>query len=293
MPCVVPCRRHDPERPRHQEDVAGAIRHAAVAQRHQRRIVVGRGRGHDLIGAERLGDAGRPLDDADDLGHRRGVLLEPGVDAGREVDVGVEDPAHVGALAPAGAERGVELDRQRLQVHAPGVLSLALAALGQRRDAVIPGERHHVAALADLRVEVVEQLADRSIEAQQDVLHLVAVGPEAVARGIELREADRRGSRGARVRASARRPRPSPCARGRRRRPACSASSSSPGRRCVSASTDAGTCWSSRRAGARRDRRPRSGRRRRAAASSTRRSARPASGCSARTCRTNGIGDPV
>ena len=220
----------------------------------------------------------------DDLGHRRGVLLEPGVDAGREVDVGVEDPADVGALAPAGAERGVELDGQRLQVHAAAVLAPALAALGQRRDAVIPGERDHVTALADLRVEVVEQLADRPIQAQQDVLHLVAVGPEPVAGGIELREADRqvvevlaselqlvdRGHGQARQEGVG----------GRRALPV--AHHPAVGARLRQRMRE--RRWSIPRAGARRGRRPRSGRRRRAGASSTRRSARPASGCSARTC---------
>ena len=119
----------------------------------------------------------RPLDDADDLGHRGGVLLEPGVDAGREVDVGVEDPADVGALpqralraASSSMASGFTFTRP-----ASSPWPCGARAAGRRRD---PRERHHVAALADRRVEVIEQLADRAIQAQQDVL-ISYVGPKA------------------------------------------------------------------------------------------------------------------
>ena len=61
--------------------------------------------------------------------------------------------------------------------------------LGDIGDAVVRAQREHVVLRADLRVEMLEQLADRRIETDQHVLHLVAARPEGVAGGIQRREA--------------------------------------------------------------------------------------------------------
>ena len=66
----------------------------------------------------------------------------------------------------------------------------AISLLGDHGDAMIGGEREHVFVASDALVELVEELADHIVEAQQHVLDFMAAGAEVMAHHVERREAD-------------------------------------------------------------------------------------------------------
>ena len=101
----------------------------------------------------------------------------------------------------------------------------ALHLLGNRRDAMITGQREHVTIAAETRVEPLDERAERAVEVHEHVFDLAAARPEVVPDHIQRRERDRqvvrrrRAGRGA----SSRRARP-PCGPDTRRTTGSSAS---------------------------------------------------------------------
>ena len=113
------------------------------------------------------------------------------VDARLEIDVVGVEHRHVPPLAERRPQRLLDRVDDRAAVDAAGVLAFGDELLGNRRHAVIGAEPHDPLILADDRVELIEERADRLVQVRVHVLDLVAARAEGVADEVGAREADR------------------------------------------------------------------------------------------------------
>ena len=64
--------------------------------------------------------------------------------------------------------------------------------IGQRRNAVVGGERDPDVGQADLMAEKIDEVGELAVEIERHLLHLRRIGADLVAKNVVGREADRK-----------------------------------------------------------------------------------------------------